>query len=417
VNPKKVEHIAMDQFETHHNELYMAGKSIREIANIAGDTPFYAYDATVIDKQLRRLRQHLPDAVKVHYAIKANPFPLLVRYMAQQVDGFDVASVSEMLLALQSGMSAHRISIAGPAKKYGELSNIIEAGCCINLESAAELQRAMDAAEQAQRQPRLALRINPDFELKSSGMKMGGGAKPFGIDAEKVPQLLRQMDHLDIDFQGFHIFSGSQNLNADAIIDAHNQTVQLAINLAQHSKRDIPRINIGGGFGIPYFPGDQRLNIRPIGENLQLLAQRVRAELGHCEIILELGRYLVGECGVYVAMVVEKKISRGQTFLVTDGGLHHHLAASGNFGQVIRKNYPLAIANRMQCQEKQPCHVVGPLCTPLDILGQNVSLCDADSGDLVAVYQSGAYAYSASPTAFLGHPPAREIFLVPESHG
>jgi len=402
----------MDQFETHHNELYLAGKSIRDIANRVGATPFFAYDSGVIDKQIKRLRQQIPASVKVHYAIKANPFPLLVRYMAQRVDGFDVASVAEMLLALQSGMNPSHVSIAGPAKKHGDLCNIIEAGCTINVESSAELYRAMEAAQQVNKTPRLALRINPDFELKSSGMKMGGGAKPFGIDAELIPDVLREMDSLDIDFQGFHIFSGSQNLNAAAIIDTQSQTIDLAIRLAKYSQRKIPRINIGGGFGIPYFPGDSRLNLRPIGENLQHLADKVQSELGVCEIILELGRYLVGECGVYIVGVVEKKMSRGQTFLITDGGLHHHLAASGNFGQVIRKNYPIAIANRMHCEQKQSCHVVGPLCTPLDILGHNVSLCEADSGDLVAVFQSGAYAYSASPHAFLAQPPAQEIFLI-----
>jgi len=414
MNPRKAQHIAMDQFESRHNELYLGGKSIREIAGMVGSTPFYAYDSSVIDKQLRRLRRQLPDAVKIHYAIKANPLPLLVRYMAPRVDGFDVASVSEMLLALQSGMSAQRVSIAGPAKKQSDLCHVIEAGCNVNLESEAELERASDAAEQVGKTPRLAVRINPDFELKSSGMKRGGGAKPFGIDAERVPALLEKMDSMDIDFQGFHIFSGSQNLNADAIIEAQNLSVQLAIKLAQHTRRPVPRVNIGGGFGIPYFPGEKRLDLGPIGDNLEKIVEQVADELGQCEIIVELGRYIVGECGVYIASVVEKKISRDQVFLITDGGLHHHLAASGNFGQVIRKNYPVAIANRLDCAEKITCNVVGPLCTPLDILGQNVALCEADSGDLVAIYQSGAYGYSASPTAFLGHPPAQEIFIIEE---
>jgi len=414
MNSRKAQHIAMDQFETRHNELYMGGKSIRDIAGMVGSTPFYAYDSGVIDKQLRKLRRQLPADIKLHYAIKANPLPLLVRYVASRVDGFDVASVSEMLLALQSGMSAQRISIAGPAKKQSELCHVIEAGCNVNLESEAELERAMSAAEQVGKTPRLALRVNPDFELKSSGMKMGGGAKPFGIDAERIPALLENMDSLDIDFQGFHIFSGSQNLNADSIIEAQNLSIELAINLARHTQHSIPRVNIGGGFGIPYFPGEKRLDLGPIGDNLEKIVEKVRNELGSCEIIIELGRYIVGECGVYIASVVEKKISREQVFLITDGGLHHHLAATGNFGQVIRKNYPVAIANRLDCKEKIVCNIVGPLCTPLDILAQNIALCEADSGDLVVVYQSGAYGYSASPTAFLGHPPAQEIFLIDE---
>ena len=219
------------------------------------------------------------------------------------------------------------------------------------------------------------------------------------------------MQAMAIDFQGFHIFSGSQNLHAESIIEAQNLSVQLALDLSRQTHFRVPRINIGGGFGIPYFPGDQRLDLDPILQNLKQISTRVRAELGDCEIVLELGRFLVGECGVYICRVLEKKVSRNETFLITDGGLHHHLAASGNFGQVIRKNYPLAIANRLHCNQTQTCHVVGPLCTPLDILGHKVSLCAPQVGDLVVVYQSGAYAASASPMAFLGHPPAREIFL------
>jgi diaminopimelate decarboxylase len=242
-------------------------------------------------------------------------------------------------------------------------------------------------------------------------MKMGGGPKQFGIDAEMVPAVLKTIQSLDVEFIGFHIFSGSQNLKPESIVEAHDKTFELAIRLSENLSGPVSKLNIGGGFGIPYFPGERRLDLTPIGENLDKLLPNVRQKLGDVRIVIELGRYLVGEAGLYVARVIERKISRGQTFLVTDGGLHHHLAASGNFGQVIRKNYPVVIGNRVSSAEQESTVVVGPLCTPLDLLADKMLLSKADEGDLVVVFQSGAYGLSASPTRFLSHPEPIEIFV------
>jgi diaminopimelate decarboxylase len=255
------------------------------------------------------------------------------------------------------------------------------------------------------------VRVNPDFELKLSGMKMGGGAKQFGIDAEEVQQVLKQVRRLGIDFHGFHIFSGSQCLKAEAIVEAQSRTFDLALRLAAHSPV-VPRsINIGGGFGIPYFPGEVPLDLAPIGEHLERWILRMNSALPHTEVIVELGRYLVGEAGAYVTRVIERKVSRGRVFLVTDGGMHHHLAASGNLGQVIRKNYPVMVGNKMHAGESELVSVVGPLCTPLDTLADQVQLAPADEGDLIVVFQSGAYGLSASPIAFLSHPWPEEVLV------
>ena len=170
-------------------------------------------------------------------------------------------------------------------------------------------------------------------------------------------------------------------------------------------------LNLGGGFGIPYFPGEQALDIAPIGANLAALAERARTDFPQAELIIELGRYLVGEAGIYVTRIVDRKVSRGQTFLVTDGGLHQHLSASGNFGQVIRKNYPVAIGNKMLGQNRETVSIVGPLCTPLDLLAERMELPIADIGDLVVIFQSGAYGLTASPQAFLGHPAGVEVLV------
>jgi len=261
----------------------------------------------------------------------------------------------------------------------------------------------------------VALRINPAFELKSSGMKMGGGAKPFGIDAELAPAVLKQVAVLGLDFQGFHIFSGSQSLRLDAILEAQSHSIELAMRLAGDSPLAVRHVNIGGGLGIPYFPGEQRIDPAPMGEHLAAWLPRLAAALPQARLALEMGRYLVGEAGIYVARVIDRKVSRGEVFLVLDGGMHHHLAASGNLGQVIRKNYPVAVGNRMNAQgdapDSGPASATGPLCPPLDILAERMPLAHARVGDLVVVFQSGAYGASASPAMFLGHPPALEVLV------
>lgn len=410
MNKRKLQHNISLPFPVKNNQLIVGDVTIRELAERYG-TPFYAYDAHVIDQRIKSLRKQLPDDIRIHYAIKANPMPALVRHMAGLVDGFDLASTGEMEIALQTSMPVEHISFAGPGKTSSELARALQANIILHVESAAELQRLTGIAEKQGIRPRVAIRINPDFELKASGMKMGGGPQQFGIDAEQVPDMLRQLAARDIEFMGFHIFSGSQNLRAEAIIETQNKTLDLAMRLSDQAPSPVRLLNIGGGFGIPYFPGESSLDLAPIGANLAKQLPRVRQQLPEVEVILELGRYLVGEAGIYTCEVIERKISRGHTFLITNGGLHHHLAASGNFGQVIRKNYPIIIGNKMQDGQTETVTITGPLCTPLDILGSSMELPRADTGDLVVVLQSGAYGLTASPINFLSHPPPEEIFL------
>jgi diaminopimelate decarboxylase len=376
-----------------------------------GRTPFYAYDRQRITERVAQLRSHLPAGIHLHYAMKANPMPAVVQHLAALVDGIDVASGGELKVALDTTMPPARISFAGPGKGDAELSSAIAAGIVINMESEQEMERIAKLGRQLGLQPRGAVRVNPDFELKSSGMKMGGGPKQFGVDAECVPAMLMRIRQLELDFEGFHIFSGSQNLRAAALQEAHEKTFRLALRLAQDAPAPVRRLNIGGGFGVPYFPGEEPLDVAPIGANLERLLAEVKPHLPQAQIVIELGRYLVAEAGIYVCRVLDRKVSRGQVYLVTDGGLHHHLAASGNFGQVIRKNYPVVIGNKVQGSAREIASVVGPLCTPLDLLAEQMELAKAEVGDLVVVFQSGAYGLSSSPTAFLSHPGAQEALV------
>ena len=404
-------HTPMSQFRSAGSELLVNGQPISRIAARVGHTPFYVYDRSLLDARVAQLRAALPKAIKLHYAMKANPMPALVCHMARRVDGIDVASAGELLVALDAGADPQEISFAGPGKTEAELHQAVAAGILINVESFREVP-ILAAAQQALGLPaRVAVRVNPDFELKSSGMKMGGGPKQFGVDAEQVPELLAEIGRAELAFEGFHLFAGSQNLKPESIVEAQQKSFALACRLAEHAPTPVRFLNLGGGFGIPYFPGEQPLDLGPIGANLADIVEQAKAALPHAEIVIELGRYLVGEAGLYVAKVLDKKMSRGLTYLVTDGGLHHHLSASGNFGQVIRKNYPAAIATRMDSSEMETVSVVGPLCTPLDLLADRMALPAAEPGDLVAIYQSGAYGATASPQRFLGHPGVVEVLV------
>jgi len=397
-------------FPIQHGEIMLGGTSVSQLAARLG-TPFYAYDASLICSRIAELRAVLPGSVQLHYAIKANPYPPLLSLMAGLVDGGDIASSGELATALQTGFKPQTISFAGPGKRDAELEAALHAGITVNIESAGELERLHNIGQRLGLRPRVALRINPDFELKGAGMRMGGGAKPFGIDSEQAPAILKKIKQMEIEFQGLHIFSGSQSLNSEAIMQAHGAALLLAHDLLTASGLTCPHINIGGGLGIPYFPGEQRLDPAPIGTHLQQCIDEHSAWLGETKLILELGRYLVGEAGLYVTRIVERKTSRGETFLICDGGMHHHLALSGNLGQVIRKNYPVYLAHQADAPATESVNIHGPLCTPLDILGHKIALPHSDVGDLLVVTQSGAYGPSASPVNFLGHPPAMEVLI------
>lgn len=405
------QHAAIGQIAVQDNCMEFGGMALTRLVQRVGTTPFYAYDRRQIRERVLLLRQHLPEAIQIHYALKANPMPAVVHHVASLVDGMDVASGQELATALNTGMPPERVSFAGPGKSDAELSCAVAAGVLINLESEEEMRRVVRISDRLRIAALVAIRVNPDFELKHSGMKMGGGPKQFGVDAERVPDMLKELGSSGLRFQGFHFYAGSQILNADAINEAFAKTISLATDLAQHAPDDVRLLNLGGGFGIPYFAHEQPLDISRVGAFLHQQVSIVQKALPQATLVTELGRYLVGEAGIYVCRVLEKKTSRGQTYLITDGGMHHHLAATGNFGQVLRKNYPVLIGNRASESSLETVSIVGPLCTPLDVLAERIELPRAEVGDLVVVLQSGAYGSTASPAAFLSHPLAREVLI------
>jgi len=392
-------------------ELSIGGKLASALVEEADGTPLFVYSRDMVARRVAELRAAMPERLGIHYALKANPFAPLLAEMKGLVDGFDIASGGELAMALGAGIDPAQISFAGPGKRDEEIEQAITAGVTLNLESEGEARRALAIAERLGRRPQLAIRVNPDFELRGSGMKMGGGAKPFGLDAERGPALAREVIAAGADWRGLHIFTGSQALDAGAIVETQANVLELAAGLSREIGAPLPRLNMGGGFGIPYFHGDEPLDLAVIGNALKDRFRNLSEEFENTELCIELGRYLVGEAGVYLTRIVDRKMSHGQVYLITDGGLHHQLAASGNFGTVVRRNYPLAVATRFGAAPEEEANVVGCLCTPLDRLADQAELPRAEVGDLIAVFCAGAYGATASPSAFLGQGPAREILI------
>lgn len=378
-------------------------------------TPGYVYHLAAIDRQVEAVRAVLPADLHLHYAIKANPNPEIIRHLVQLIDGFDCASLAEMqqVVAIAPDKAA-QASIAGPAKSDDELAFAISHGILINAESANELTRILGLAAEKGKRARVALRINPPFELKGSGMKMGGGARPFGIDSEDIPALIRHWQANTsewIDLAGFHLYTGSQNRDATALGAGLRGALDLIIELSQGCNFTPRHLNLGGGFGVVYHPQDKPLDLAALQPVLHKISATAQGLWPGVRLNLELGRYLVASAGIYLTRIVDKKTSRGRTYLLCDGGMHHHLALSGNLGQILRRNWPIVAIDQLNAPCIHKVDLAGPLCTPLDVLGQNQELPELAVGDLIGVLQSGAYGLSASPNGFLSRPACGEYFL------
>lgn len=397
-------------YDSLDGELAISGAKASALVAEHG-SPLFVYSKRLLSSRIGALRAAMPKQLHIHYAMKANPYAPVLSHMVGLVDGIDIASGGELVMALKAGAADKKISFAGPGKRDDELLAAIKAGITINIESPTECDRALAIGAKEGLQPRLAVRVNPDFDLKGSGMKMGGGAKQFGMDVDLVAPTVHKILGAGAHWRGFHIFAGSQALKADAIIETQAQTIALAARLAEDIGQSPEHVNLGGGFGIPYFPKDQAVDIAEIGTALNQQLSDLPTILSGTQFALELGRYLVGEAGVYLTQIVDRKESQGETFLITDGGLHHQLAASGNFGTVIRRNYPAAIATQYDKPSDEVVSIVGCLCTPLDLLSDSAQMPTAQVGDIVAIFCAGAYGATASPANFLGQGPAKEILV------
>jgi len=401
-------------FPGSDDTLCVGGISVEEIAQQFG-TPLFVYDEAVLRRKWQLLRSTYPDRFDIYYSVKANPNPSLLAFFLAQGAGLEIASAGELHLALEAGCTPQRILFAGPGKTAAELTLAMEAEIGeIHAESLTELQRIVSIAEQRNRTARVALRVNPDADAQGGAMRMGGKATPFGIDEEALDGALDYaLSSPAIDFRGIHLFSGTQLLDSEILLAQYRKGLQIARRVVERTGRPLRSVDFGGGLGVPYFANEQPLDMSRLKSGIAELMREVEEDsrFAGTRFAIEPGRFLVAEAGIYVARVLDVKISRGKTFAILDGGMNHHLAASGNLGQTIKRNFPVAVINKLLQPEEQTVDLVGPLCTPLDVLARSLLVPQIEVGDLVAVFQSGAYARSASPLGFLSHATPPEVLV------
>jgi diaminopimelate decarboxylase len=379
-------------------------------------TPFYFYQLDHAIDQINAIRNVVNQRVQIYYALKANPAVPIVRELAKHLDGVDIASGGEAKIVLEAGSAIESASFAGPAKSNRELEYVISQGIgLISVESVNELIRIQSIAEELGAIQDIVVRVNPDSPIQQYSLKMGGVASPFGIDNEQLEEFFGKLPHCpNLQFKGVHVYSGTQCLDSLSLIRNFEDVFGVARQVEEEFGQKVAIINFGGGFGIPYFEEDISLDLSaPLEFLIQQLDnwERNRVHEHPISAILELGRFIIGEAGVYVAKIVDKKSSKNKKFCILDGGLNHNLAATGNFGQVIRRPYRVRNLSKLDVRHAfESVELVGPLCTSIDRFG-TVNLTDPQIGDLIGIFSSGAYGFTASPRDFLGHPePAQYVY-------
>lgn len=396
-----------------HGELSVGGQDISSIAARYG-TPLFIYDRAILERKLSALRNALPSRFRISYSVKANPNPAFLRFFLENGCGLEVASAGEFHLARNAECLPENIVFAGPGKTEAELETVIAHGIGeIHAESRLEIERINAISGKVGVRTRVAVRVNPCDE-QGGAMRMGGKSAPFGVDEEQLGNLLRRMiDYPHVEFCGIHLFVGTQILDQSVLLSQYEKGLQIFKTVADQMSSHSKTLDFGGGLGVPYFPEETALDLTQLRRGLQELMASIENDdcFIQTKFMIEPGRFLVAEAGIYVARINDIKISRGKKYLILDGGMNHHLAASGNLGQVIKRNFPMAILSKLHAPASELVEVVGPLCTPLDTLGRSVHLPPAEVGDLIGVFQSGAYSRTASPLGFLSHPTPPEVWV------
>jgi diaminopimelate decarboxylase len=412
MNP--VDSILARYFASSKGELLIGGVPVGKLADRYG-TPLFIYDAGVLERKWEMLRRVYPAPFTVSYSVKANPNPSIVKYFVDQGGGLEIASGGEFKIALQVGCPAERILFAGPGKSEAELEFVLAHRIGeIHAESLLEIERLGAISRRLGVKANVAVRVNPSAEAQGGAMLMGGRPAPFGVDEENLDAVVdRIMAERSLVFSGVHLFTGTQILDYTVLARQHRKALEIAQRVAGRIQRPLATVDFGGGLGVPYFADETELDMEKLRDAMADLMGEIQGDplFEGTRFVLEPGRYLVAEAGIYVARVNDLKISRGKKFLIVDGGMNHHLAASGNLGQVIKRNFPLVLLNRLGEEPTETVDVVGPLCTPLDTLGREVRLPAARVGDLLGILQSGAYARTASPLGFLSHPSPAEVLV------
>ncbi len=402
--------LAASLFQTDGPDLLIGGVTVREITAKTA-TPAYIYDAALMRRTYRQLAAALDGFATIHYSVKANPNPQVIKVFVEEGAGVEIASVGEYRAALAAGVAPEKILFAGPGKRVRELEEVLVGGIGeIHIESFEEIERLKVIGKPV----RCSLRINPVPTVQAGAMRMGGKPTAFGFDEENLQAALDAVSNVEtIDLVGVHVYGGTQILDEAALLEQWRHAIGIASRIAKQLGKPLETLDLGGGLGIPYHVGDKSLDLNVIAAAVPSLIALMKDDplLSSAKAFVEPGRFLVGPAGVYVAEVNSVKHSRGTCFVVTDGGMHHHLAASGNLGQVIKRSYPVVAPSRMNETKWAPVTIAGPLCTPLDVLARDIQMPNLKAGDVVAVLQSGAYGITASPINFLSHDRPTEVIV------
>ena len=398
-------------FAGNDGQLLIGGVAAEELVAEAGGTPLFVYDNNIVGAQIARFKGAMTDGIALHYSVTANPYEPLLEFLGRYVDGFRVVSLGELKRLQSAGLAGIPINFAGPGKLDVELEAAVKAGATISVESEGEAARAIRAGENVGLQPKISVRVTPPFAIENGKVSIGSRPSPFGVDAERVPALVHGLLEAGVDWRGLHMFAGAQCLEAEALSEVHRVTVAHAGDIAEAIGLPLPELNLGSGFDIACRPGDTPLDIDHVARALNHTLCNAPRLLATTRFTIELGRWLVGESGVYLTRVLDRSESCGHTFLTTDGGGHHLIGATGGLGERGLLNFPIAVANRFDAPAEEEVTVTGCLCTPFDALGDGVALPRAEEGDLIAVFCAGAYGLSASPQAWESRPLAREMLV------
>ena len=402
------------QLREHKGKIYIRNFCFEDIADKYG-TPFYLYDLNTIKEKIYNVKRAFANNVELFYAVKANSNLEILKSIRDDVDGLDISSAGEMEQSLLAGYDPAKLSFAGPGKTRDELQQAIQRKIgVISVESLRELHDIKSIASVEGQRVNITLRLNPKLLIKEFAIKMGGKATQFGIDEEDVGNAIDYVRRNEDSFNllGIHIYAGTQCMNEEALALNLTNTLEIARNLYGTYGLECKWINLGGGFGVSYYEENKEIDLKGLADRVTQAIHEYRASTNtQPRFILELGRYLVADAGIYVTRVVSEKKSRGELYFVLDGGMNHHLAASGNLGAMIRKNYLVKNLSDPTAP-RQTCNLVGPLCTPLDLMGKNVSIGSPKLGHLIGILKSGSYAFTASPLLFLGHETPVELLLV-----
>ena len=373
-------------------------------------SPLYLYDMGQFRSNIDRLRENLFPESGLFFSMKANPLSEFCSIACKKNCGIEIASGGELELALDSGVASGNIVFTGPGKTEGELLKSIEAQIyMIHAESLREIRIINQLAEKKNRNVPIALRINPNGITSTGKVQMSGTASQFGIEeTELVDSLFEEINSLkNINLSGVHIYMGTSILDAEEICRNTEYSIRLATELSSKYAFKIRYLNVGGGFGIPYFHGEKALDLTALRNGMALIKEKYQEQLRETKIFFESGRYLLADCGLFLVRVLYRKESRGNTYLVCDGGANFH-AASAFLGRFVRGNFPMYVLGKKGAEKE--FYVTGPSCTPTDLLGQKVMLpSDADEGDIIVIEKSGAYGLTYSPYGFLSHKLPLEI--------